>query len=158
MAKSVYQACMNKELIEQRGLEPAKAIIKRLGGWPLLEGADWAGEEGFKWYEQMYRHRELGFSVDYLYDFSVSTDLKNSSWRTMDLDQPSLGMSREYLMKGLEDSDIQAYFTYMKDVAMLLGADQDSAEQEMLEVIKLEIDIANISLPRSGNQSAFQSD
>ena len=52
---------------------------------------------------------------------------------------------------------MQAYFTYMKDVAMLLGADQDSAEQEMLEVIKLEIDIANISLPRSGTQSAFQS-
>ena len=148
MAKSVYQACMNKELIEQRGLEPAKAIIKRLGGWPLLEGADWAGEEGFKWYEQMYRHRELGFSVDYLYDFSVSTDLKNSSWRTMDLDQPSLGMSREYLMKGLEDSDIQAYFTYMKDVAMLLGASQEQAEKEMLEVIKFEIDVANISLPR----------
>ena len=45
----------------------------------------------------------------------------------------------------------------MKDVAMLLGADQESAEQEMLEVIKLEIDIANISLPRSGSQSAFQS-
>ena len=53
---------------------------------------------------------------------------------------------------------MQAYFTYMKDVAMLLGADQDSAEQEMLEVIKLEIDIANISLPRSESQSAFQSD
>ena len=139
---------MNKELIEQRGLEPVKAIIERLGDWPLLEGADWAGEKDFKWYEQMYRHRDLGFSVDYLYDFSVSTDLKNSSWRTMDLDQPSLGMSREYLMKGLEDSDIQAYFTYMKDVAMLLGASQDQAEKEMLEVIKFEIDVANISLPR----------
>ena len=139
---------MNKELIEQRGLEPVKAIIERLGGWPLLEGADWAREKDFKWYEQMYRHRDLGFSVDYLYDFSVSTDLKNSSWRTMDLDQPSLGMSREYLMKGLEDSDIQAYFTYMKDVAILLGASQDQAEQQMLEVIKFEIDVANISLPR----------
>ena len=148
MAKSVYQACMNKELIEQRGLEPVMAIIKRLGGWPLLEGAEWTGEKDFKWYEQMYRHRDLGFSVDYLYDFSVSTDLKNSSWRTMDLDQPSLGMSREYLMKGLEDADIQAYFTYMKDVAMLLGASQEQAEEQMLEVIKFEIDVANISLPR----------
>ena len=75
MAKAVYQSCMNKELIERRGLEPVKAVLKRLGGWPLLEGAGWDGA-GFKWYEQMYRHRELGFSVDYFYDFSVSTDLK----------------------------------------------------------------------------------
>ena len=75
MAKAVYQSCMNKDLIERRGLEPVKAVLKRLGGWPLLEGADWDGA-GFKWYEQMYRHRELGFSVDYFYDFSVSTDLK----------------------------------------------------------------------------------
>ena len=75
MAKAVYQSCMNKELIERRGLEPVKAVLKRLGGWPLLEGAGWDGAE-FKWYEQMYRHRELGFSVDYFYDFSVSTDLK----------------------------------------------------------------------------------
>ena len=75
MAKAVYQSCMNKELIERRGLEPVKAVLKRLGGWPLLEGAGWDGA-GFRWYEQMYRHRELGFSVDYFYDFSVSTDLK----------------------------------------------------------------------------------
>ena len=49
MAKSVYQSCMNKELIEKRGLEPVKSIIKKLGGWPLLEGSEWSGE-GFKWY------------------------------------------------------------------------------------------------------------
>ena len=75
MAKSVYQSCMNKELIEKKGLEPVKSILKKLGGWPLLEGIEWK-DEGFKWYEQMYKHREHGFSVDYIIDFSVSTDLK----------------------------------------------------------------------------------
>ena len=75
MAKSVYQSCMNKELIEKKGLEPVKNILKKLGGWPLLEGIEWK-DEGFKWYEQMYNHREHGFSVDYIIDFSVSTDLK----------------------------------------------------------------------------------
>ena len=66
----------------------------------------------------------------------------------MDLDQPSTGMSREYLMKGLEDKDVQAYFDYMKDVALLLGAEKSSVDTEMLEVMKFEIQIANISLPR----------
>ena len=153
MAKSVYQSCMNKELIEKRGFEPVKNILKKLGGWPLLEGSSWTGDN-FKWYTQMYKHREHGFSVDYMYDFSVSTDLKNSSWRAMSLDQPGMGMSREYLMKGLEDSDVQAYFTYMKDVAMLLGAAQDQADTEMLEVIKFEMNVANISLPREERRDA----
>ena len=45
--------------------------------------------------------------MDYFFDFSVTTDLKNSSWRILDIDQPSLGMSREYLVKGLEDEDVK---------------------------------------------------
>ena len=49
----------------------------------------------------------MGYSVDYFVDFSVTTDLKNSSWRILDLDQPGLGMSREYLIKGLQDEDVQ---------------------------------------------------
>ena len=53
----------------------------------------------------MYQFRDIGYSVDYFFDFSVTTDLKNSSWRILDIDQPSLGMSREYLVKGLEDAD-----------------------------------------------------
>ena len=55
----------------------------------------------------MYKFRRMGYSVDYFVDFSVTTDLKNSSWRILDLDQPGLGMSREYLIKGLEDEDVQ---------------------------------------------------
>ena len=147
MVKSVYQSCMNRELIEQRGLEPVRGILKKLGGWPLLEGSQWK-DEGFKWYELIYKFRQEGFSVDYFYDFSVVTDLKNSSWRTLDLDQPGLGMSREYLMKGLEDANIQAYLTYMKEISVLIGANSVIVEKEMLEVLKFEIQIANITLPR----------
>ena len=58
---------------------------------------------------QVYKFRRMGYSVDYFVDFSVTTDLKNSSWRILDLDQPGLGMSREYLIKGLEDEDVQVF-------------------------------------------------
>jgi predicted metalloendopeptidase len=106
MAKSVFQSCMNKERIEERGFTPLKSVLKKMGGWPLLEGPSW-DQDGFKWYEMVYKFRDMGYSVDYFVDFSVTTDLKNSSWRILDLDQPGLGMSREYLMKGLEDADVQ---------------------------------------------------
>ena len=106
MAKSVFQSCMNKEKIEERGFTPLTSVLKKMGGWPLLDGASW-DQDGFKWYEMVYKFRDMGYSVDYFVDFSVTTDLKNSSWRILDLDQPGLGMSREYLMKGLEDPDVQ---------------------------------------------------
>jgi len=153
MAKSVFQSCMDKETIEAAGLEPLKVILKKLGGWPLLEGPAW-NEKGYKWYEMNYKFRENGYSVDYLVDFSVTTDLKNSSWRILDLDQPGLGMAREYLMKGLEDPDVQAYQEYMQDVALLLGADKDTVINDIKETIKFEIELAKISLPREERRDA----
>jgi len=153
MAKSVFQSCMDKETIEAAGLEPLKVILKKLGGWPLLEGPAW-NEEGYKWYEMNYKFRENGYSVDYLVDFSVTTDLKNSSWRILDLDQPGLGMAREYLMKGLDDPDVQAYQEYMQDVALLLGADKDTVINDIKETIKFEIELAKISLPREERRDA----
>ena len=97
---------MNRAKIEAEGFEPLKSVLKKLGGWPLLEGSSW-DEKGFKWYEVIYRLREMGFSTDYLINFSVTTDLKNSSSRILDLDQPGLGMAHEYFMKGLEDPIVQ---------------------------------------------------
>ena len=101
---------MNREKIEEKGLAPLTSVLQAMGGWPLLEGDTW-DQDGFKWFDMVYRFREEGFSPDYLVDFSVTTDLRNSSWRTLDLDQPSLGMSREYLMKGLGDKDVQVWIT-----------------------------------------------
>ena len=57
-------------------------------------------------------------------------------------------MPREYLVKGLEDSNIEAYFDHMKNVSMKLGANSSAAENEMLEVLNFEIHIANFTLSR----------
>ena len=97
---------MSKEKIEAQGFDPLRSVLKKLGGWPLLEGSSW-DEGDFKWYEVIYKLRELGFSTDYLINFSVTTDLKNSSRRILYLDQPELGMAHEYLMKGFQDPIVQ---------------------------------------------------
>ncbi|TRY73034.1 hypothetical protein TCAL_01898 [Tigriopus californicus] len=153
MARYVYQSCMDKEGIERLGVDPLKQILRTLGGWPVLEGASWNGSN-YIWYEQVYRFRKMGYSVDYFVDFSVTTDLKNSSWRILDLDQPGLGMSREYLIKGFFDEDVQAYLHYMIDVATFLGADPSTVAQEMKEVLEFEIMLANFSLPREERRNA----
>ena len=70
----------------------------------------------------MYTFHGHGYSTDYIIDFSIVTNSKNSSWRVIDIDQASLGLSRVYLINGIEDKDVTSYFNYMVNVAVLLGA------------------------------------
>ena len=86
MARNVYKACMDLEKIEEVGLDPLKTMLKEMGGWPVLEGSNW-DEDKFSWIDTVYTFRNHGYSTDYLIDFSIVTDSKNSSWRVIDIDQ-----------------------------------------------------------------------
>ncbi|KAI5641316.1 peptidase family m13 domain-containing protein [Phthorimaea operculella] len=153
LAKTLYQACMNKTMIESRGVQPLLSMLKRLGGWPVLDGDNW-DEAGFSWVESVFKFRRAGYSVDYFIDFSISVDVKNSTKRIIDLDQASLGLSREYLNRGFNDKLVQAYYSYMVDIATLLGADRTRAQQELRESLQFEMNLANISLPLEKRRNA----
>ena len=143
---------MNLPKLEEIGLEPVNNILEKFGGWPVLQD-DW-NEDSFDWEQLVYIFRENGYSTDYLFDFSIATDLKNSTWRTIYFDQPSLGMSREYLIKGLEEENVRHYFNYMQKVAVLLGADPARAATELKASLDFEIKLANASLPRELRRNA----
>ena len=49
---------------------------------------------------------------------------------------------------GFDDPDIQAYYTYMVDMAVMLGAPKDRAETELKESLLFEIALANVSVMR----------
>ncbi|XP_015511770.2 neprilysin-2 isoform X1 [Neodiprion lecontei] len=153
LVKNLYKACMNKTAIEKAGLEPLQKILKQLGGWPVIEQNNW-NENEFNWVDSVYRFRKVGYSVDYFLDFSIGVDLKNSTKRVIDFDQASLGLSREYLSKGPEDKIVKAYFEYMIDIAVILGADKDVATRELSESLEFEIKLANISLPNEKRRNA----
>ncbi|XP_043263785.1 neprilysin-2 isoform X2 [Colletes gigas] len=153
LAKNLYKSCINKTVIEQQGLEPLLKILQNLGGWPVLEGDDW-NDDAFDWKESVYKFRKTGYSVDYFIDFSVGVDLKNSTRRIIDLDQASLGLSREYLSKGFDDKIVQAYYSYMVDIATILGANKTRAQTELKESLEFEMELANISLPNEKRRNA----
>lgn len=65
---------------------------------------------------------------------------------TFQLDQASLGLSREYLVKGLSDRIVKAYYDYMVDVAVILGANRETAAEELRQSLDFEMKLANVSL------------
>jgi len=146
--RSLYQSCMDKENIEKNSLVELQSLIEQLGGWPVLQGAEWQAGEDWKWWNLSMKASELGYSSDRMISIGVGTDSADSSLRRLEVDQPSLGLSREYLIKGFEDKDVQAYYQYMIDMAVLLGAEQQEAEAEMKKSLELELKLAEMSLPR----------
>ncbi|KAI5630566.1 VLP3p-2, transcript variant X2 [Venturia canescens] len=155
LVKTLYKSCMNKTAIEAEGLQPLHATLKKLGGWPVLDGDLW-NDGDFDWRSSVYKFRDAGYSVDYFIDFSIGVDLKNSTKRVIDLDQAALGLSREYLSKGFEDKIVAAYYSYMVDIAVILGAPKERAMQELKESLRFEMKLANISLPNEKRRNATQ--
>lgn len=151
--KRLYLACMNKTYIEERGLTPLQDIHESLGGWPVVKGDAWE-EKLWTWQQSVKEFRKRGYSTDYIFDFSVGTDLKNSTRRIIDIDQAALGLSREYLIKGIENPIVAAYHSYQVDMAVLYGADRARAEKEMRDVLNFEFALANISLPNEERRNA----
>lgn len=74
---------------EERGLEPLKEVLENFGGWPVVIGDAW-DDTDFVWYEMIYKFRQVGYSIDYFVDFSVTADLKNSTTRIIDVIQETL--------------------------------------------------------------------
>lgn len=52
---------------------------------------------------------------------------------------------RSYLLRGLNDSTVRAYYKLMIESAVMLGANRSDAEKDMLEALAFETILANVS-------------
>lgn len=52
---------------------------------------------------------------------------------------------RSYYLKARDDKLLMAYQTYATDMAILFGADQNQAKQQMKDMVDFEIKLANVS-------------
>lgn len=57
-----------------------------------------------------------------------------------------MGLSRQLLIGGLNESLTQAYYDYMVDMAVIFGAEKSRAEAELRESLNFEIGLANVSV------------
>lgn len=84
LAKNFNQACLNQSIIEERGHKPLADMLEAFGGWPVVKGDAWSGDS-FNWIEIMKKFRIFGLSPSIIFSLSVSTDLKNSTKRVLDV-------------------------------------------------------------------------
>ncbi|CAO1406059.1 unnamed protein product [Diamesa serratosioi] len=153
LVKKVYKSCMNTSLIQDRGIKPLVEIHETLKGWPILKGDKW-NESSWSWQNASLTSSNLGYTTDYIFKLTVAADRLNNTNRIIYIEQPTLVLSRDILLKGLSNTIVQAYYSYQVDMAVLYGADKSCAEKEMKEVLEFEIALANISLPNEKRRNA----
>ena len=68
----------------ERGLKTLLDIQYEMGGWPVVKGESW-DDKSWTWQQSVKNFRTRGYSTDYILDFSVGTDLKNSTRRIIDV-------------------------------------------------------------------------
>ena len=147
LAKIFYKSCMDQNKLDDLGVGPVKKLISQIGGWPVVDGDKWNGDN-FNVWEQSIKVYHKGFSSNLIAKLFVDTDAKNNSYRVLTFDQADLGLSKEYWDKGMEEPEVKAYFKYMIDTAVLFGANEEIARSELEEVMNFESKLAKISAPK----------
>jgi neprilysin len=142
-AKNLFKSCMNYELIEKRGIEPLLELLRKFGGWPLLDD-DTFDSKSFDWLQLTATLRR--YNNDILIVEWVGSDIQNSSHQIVQFDQTTLGLPlRDYFIKESNQKYLNSYRTFMMKVIHLIGA--KNAEKHADEIISFEKKLAEIMIP-----------
>lgn len=148
--RSHYKACMNESAIEEIGLPLIKSKLESLGGWPILKGQDWS-EEDFHLTDYLVSSNQEGLNTFALFEISVETDEKGNDSHVIKLDQAWFGISREFLVQGLQEQTVLAYRKYMGEIGQHFGVKPENLD-EFDKVLELEMDLARIGLSRESRR------
>ncbi|XP_008406812.1 membrane metallo-endopeptidase-like 1 isoform X2 [Poecilia reticulata] len=159
-AKILYSSCMNESLIEQRDSQPLLKLIDSIGDWPVAS-EDWNTTTGEAWsLEDTLAMLTARFHKKVVLDLYVWTDDRDSQRHIIYIDQPGLGMpSRDYYFNDGNYKKVrEAYLHFMVSIAKItredknLTQDDERVWEEMMQVLKLETDIANATSPAEERQ------
>ncbi|XP_045474405.1 neprilysin-1-like isoform X2 [Harmonia axyridis] len=146
-AKLFYNSCMDIYQIRKTGDTPLRIILQSLGGWPVTS-SNWTNSKNG--IEELLGKIRGVYNEGILIEQWVGPDDKNSSANIIQIDQMQLALpSRDYYLKPISRGDLNAYHTYMTNIAVVLGANQSSAADELQDVLDLEIALANASIPEA---------
>lgn len=84
LLKKYYNSCLNVSAISDDGLDTIKAVIKTVGGWPVVEGSCWKENE-FDWKNVIHKFKQEGLTYDSIFRVSVERDSKNKTKRLLNV-------------------------------------------------------------------------
>lgn len=143
--KNLYKSCMDEESLEEIGTKPYNNT-PQYKEWPTLIGEDWPSEETFDLNDVITRYMEV--AIEPIFSYDIGPDPMNTSRNIIELAEPGLGLSREFLLLPRNESIVQAYERYYTQVAIALGADALVAHKDAAEFVKLERQFAQIKASR----------
>lgn len=150
-AKALYKSCMDTAHLEEVGLQPARAILDALGGWPVLEGDAW-DESKSNWTELSYKFEELGLYGDFLFGLGIQQDIGTGGYN-IDVTMPELVLD----VKNLDEAELESQvynYRYMLVSAVQLLLPPNSTvtktriqdETEKIAIFEMELNSNTMSL------------
>ena len=107
LAQTLFKSCMDTKELEKKGLAPLKKVLKAVGGWPVLEGPDW-DKSGFKWYDMVYKLRDIGYPTNYIIGIAVGPNWNKPLQRTLYVAKMAPGMV-ESKLKTQKGSEVNTF-------------------------------------------------
>nr|XP_010335934.1 endothelin-converting enzyme 2 isoform X3 [Saimiri boliviensis boliviensis] len=139
-----YLSCLQVERIEELGAQPLRDLIDKIGGWNITGPWD---QDNFM---EVLKAVAGTYRATPFFTVYVSADSKSSNSNVIQVDQSGLFLpSRDYyLNRTANEKVLTAYLDYMEELGVLLGGRPASTREQMQQVLELEIQLANITVPQ----------
>uniref|UniRef100_T1IL64 Endothelin-converting enzyme 1 n=1 Tax=Strigamia maritima TaxID=126957 RepID=T1IL64_STRMM len=148
--KNMYKSCINQENMFNLTLPQVEEVLRNLGNWPLITD-NWS-EGGFNWLRNEAQFKKtpatpIGDPSTFI-SLEVYFSENDTSINTIRLDQPALGLGRDFLINPANYStQIAAYKTLITNVAKFLAKNSDTDISKQVEdIVGLETKLANIMM------------
>jgi endothelin-converting enzyme/putative endopeptidase len=132
-----YKACMNTDLIAQKGLAPVQPLLDEIDG--IKNKAQLAGLIG----------KLQRFGVDAFFGYGEQQDFKDASKQIATIGQGGLGLPEKdyYLRTGTKDLDLRAqYVAHVTKMLTLAGTSPEQAQKDANAILTFETALAKSSL------------
>ncbi|XP_014638623.1 PREDICTED: endothelin-converting enzyme 2 isoform X3 [Ceratotherium simum simum] len=139
-----YLSCLQVERIEELGAQPLRDLIDKIGGWNVTGPWD---QDNFM---EVLKAVAGTYRATPFFTVYISADSKSSNSNVIQVDQSGLFLpSRDYyLNRTANEKVLTAYLDYMEELGMLLGGRPASTREQMRQVLELETELANITVPQ----------
>ncbi|XP_054838754.1 endothelin-converting enzyme 2 [Eublepharis macularius] len=139
-----YLSCLKEQKIEEQGSQPLMDLIEKIGGWSIT--GPW-NQTNFM---DVLKLVSGTYRASPFFTVFVGADSKSSNSNIIQVDQSGLFLpSRDYyLNRTANEKVLTAYLEYMVELGMLLGGAKASTEEQMQQVLELEIQLANLTVPQ----------